>query len=158
MRSYGAEAMQAILVLVWQDPSKKGIHHLLQPLLQEVPNLVVEAASRSATSLPENVQTIASRFSRSRQHQPLSTTLSTLLSIAHFHRMAFAITQTPAISFKSSIGDARPFVAGRPISRPMRTSIVPLARGPSLKNKNNIAKVPSCGKRKRLYHRTSDGG
>ena len=58
----------------------------------------------------------------------------------------FAMTQTPAISFKSSFGDARPFVAGRPISRPMRTSTVPLARGPSLKNKNNIAKVPSCGK------------
>lgn len=58
----------------------------------------------------------------------------------------FAMTQTPAISFKSSIGDARPFVAGRPISRLMRTSVVPLARGPSLKNKNNIAKVPSCGK------------
>ena len=59
--------------------------------------------------------------------------------------MAFAM-QTPmssSLSFKSHTADARPFLAPRPapVSRGLRTAIVPMAKGPSLKTKNNIAKV-----------------
>ena len=57
--------------------------------------------------------------------------------------MALTMTQTPTMSFKSSMGDARPFLSGRTVTvtRTLRTSVIPMARGPSLKPKNNIAKV-----------------
>ena len=62
-----------------------------------------------------------------------------------FSTMAFAM-QTPmssALSFKSSTADARPFLAPRmaAVTRGLRNPVVTQARGPSLKSKNNIAKV-----------------
>lgn len=58
--------------------------------------------------------------------------------------MAFAL-QTPmssSLSFKSHTADARPFLDPRtaPVSRGMRMAVVPMAKGPSLKPKTNIAK------------------
>lgn len=68
--------------------------------------------------------------------------------------MTLSTLQTPAaasVSFKSRVGDARPFLLSRPATsqRTYRTAIVPMARGPSLKPKNNIAKVRmgACPKR-----------
>ncbi len=59
--------------------------------------------------------------------------------------MAFAM-QTPmcsSLSFKSHTADARPFLASRPapMTRKLRTAVISMAKGPSLKTKNNIAKV-----------------
>ena len=59
--------------------------------------------------------------------------------------MAFAmLTQMCSLSFKSNIADARPFLAPRPatLARGQRMAVVSDARGPSLKPKTIIAKVP----------------
>ncbi len=77
-------------------------------------------------------QSCAFPTSGRRPHTPIST-------------MAFAM-QTPmssALSFKSSTADARPFLAPRmaAVTRGLRKPVVTQARGPSLKSKNNIAKV-----------------
>ena len=85
-----------------------------------------------------------SRFTLAQSHNLLSvyTAPKARLSAA----MAFAL-QTPmssSLSFKSHTADARPFLAPRtaPVSRGMRMAVVPMAKGPSLKPKTNIAKVP----------------
>ncbi|CAL8465037.1 g4572 [Coccomyxa elongata] len=48
-----------------------------------------------------------------------------------------------AVSFKNSVSSVRPFLPARtaPVPRTLKTTLIPMARGPSLKPKKNIAKV-----------------
>jgi len=59
--------------------------------------------------------------------------------------------QNPAmsgLSFKNSVGSARPFLPARtaPVPRTLNTTLIPMARGPSLKPKNQKGKLGNIAK------------
>lgn len=69
--------------------------------------------------------------------------------------MALSTLQTPAlpaVSFKNSVSNARPFLSARTVSVPrtLKTALVPMARGPSLKPKDQKGKLGNIAKVIRL--------